>query len=221
MSARVSRGFTLIELVVAVGIAVMLSYFLVRTTAMTLHWSSMQAQRNVEHASMEELVDRWRAEEDSAWAIFTPDTDVNGVANGDGHEVDFFTRDAKYQSYFWAYNYDAQAKTLMRYQYAAPGGTPVVDTTYGGITTFYVHTYPVTALQDRSSKVYSPLYDGATLLPGAVRFYGAAYPQIAGGNQITYLRVESPTMVREMQLSTQTAPSGFTVVLQYTPAPGP
>jgi|GEM_PF-1741928 len=203
------------------GIAVVLGYFLLRATASVLHWSTIQAQRNVEHAAIGELVDRWRADEDSAWAIFTPNADVNGVSNSDGHEVDFFNRDAKYQSYFWAYNYNAQGQTLTRYLYSAPGAAPVVDTTYSGITRFYAHTYPVNALQDPSSKIYSPLYNAATLQPGAVRFYGAGNPLIAGGNQITYVRVEGPTLVREMQLSTQTAPSGFTVVLSYTPAPTP
>jgi len=214
-----SRGFTLVEFVVAVGIAVVLGYFLVRATGTFLHWSAIQAQRDGEHAAIESLVDRWRAEEDSAWAIFTPATDVNGVSNGDGHEIDFFTRDAKYRSYFWAYGYDSAKQTLTRYLYGAPGGAATIDETYSGVTSFYARTYPLTALQDPSSKVYSPLYNGATLQPGAVRFYGASRPDIAGGNQITYVRVEGPSMVREMQLATRSAPSGFTVVLQYTPAP--
>jgi len=218
---RASRGFTLVELAVAIGIAVVLGYFLVRTTASILHWSTIQAQRNAEHAAIGELVDRFRAEEDSAWAIFTPDTDVNGASNADGHEVDFFTRDAKYQSYFWAYNYDATRKTLSRYLYSAPGASPTLDQTYAGLSNFYAKTYPLTALQDPTSKVYSPLYNGAALQAGAVRFYGSTYPKIAGGNQITYLRIEGPSLVREMQLATQSAPSGFTVVLNYTPAPTP
>jgi prepilin-type N-terminal cleavage/methylation domain-containing protein len=214
-----SRGFTLIEVVVALGISVVLGYFLLRTTGALLHWSALQAQRNTEHAAIAQLEDRWDAEERSAWAIFTPDADVNGASNADGHELDFFTRDAKSQSYFWAYNYDPAHQTLTRYLYGAPGGTPTAADTYSGITTFYAHTYPVTALQDPSSKIYSPLYEGAHLTAGAVRFYGASKPDIAGGNQITYVRIEGPTLIREVELATDTAPSGFTVVLQYTPSP--
>jgi type II secretory pathway pseudopilin PulG len=214
-----SRGFTLVEVVVALGISVVLGFFLLRATGSLLHWSSLQAQRNTEHASIAQLEDRWDAEERSAWAIFTPNADVNGASNADGHELDFFTRDAKSQSYFWAYNYDAAHHTLTRYLYGSPGGPPTAAQTYSGITKFYAHTYPVTALQDRSSKIYSPLYDGAHLTAGVVRFYGASKPEIAGGNQITYVRIEGPTLIREIELATDTAPSGFTVVLQYTPAP--
>ncbi len=213
------RGFTLLEVAVALGIAAIFGLFLLQSTVSLLHWSGLQAQRDVEAASIGELVDRWQADADSAWAIFTPARDVNGVSNGDGHEVDFFTRDAKYQSYFWAYTYDVAARTLTRYLYAAPGSAPAVDQTYAGITGFYAHTYPVTALADSSSKVYSPLYGAATLTPGAVRFYGAANPSIAGGNQITYLRIDTPSRAREMRLVTNTAPTGFTVVLDYTPRP--
>ncbi len=219
MAHRGSRGFTLLELTVSLGIAAVLTLLLVQMAALVLHWSSTQAQRNVEEAAIGELVDRWHAEEDSAWAIFTPASDVNGASNSDGHEVDFFNRDAKFESYFWAYDYDAADKTLTRYLYAAPGSAPQADKTYDGITGFYAHTYPVTALQDPAAKIYSPAYNGAALQPGAVRFYGAANPLIAGGNQITYVRVQSATRVRELQLSTSTAPTGFTIVLNYTPKP--
>ncbi len=214
-----SRGFTLIELTVAIAIAVLLGVLMLRMTSSGLRWTALQAQRDAEHAAIGELVDRWRSEEDSAWAIFTPSNDVNGISNSDGHEVDFFTRDAKSRSYFWAYDYDASTQTLKRYLYGTPGGSPVLDRTYAGITGFYAHTYPVTALQDPNSKIYSPLYTGAALQAGSVRFYGAANPLIAGGNQITYMRIAGPTLVRELQLATQTAPSGFTIVFSYTPAP--
>ncbi len=215
---RAERGFTLLETLVAVAISVVIGYLLILAASSVLHWSAIQAQRDAEHAAIGELVDRWTAEEDSAWAIFTPPADVFGTANADGHEIDFFTRDGKNQSYFWAYDYDAQTHTLTRYIYNAPGATPVKDIAYTGITKFLAHTYPVTALQDASTPIHSALYDNAALHSGIVHFYPSK-PWIAGGNNITYLRVEGTTMVREMQLVTQTAPTGFTVVLRYTPAP--
>jgi prepilin-type N-terminal cleavage/methylation domain-containing protein len=214
---RREAGFTLVEVLVALAIAVMLGALLLRTAVSALHWTQLQSQRVHEHAQMAELVDRFDSEENSAWAIFTPPNDVAGRANGDGHEVDFFTRDGRNDPYFWAYTYDANAQTLTRSTYSSLGGAVTPDVTYTGITNFYAHTYPVTALQDPSSKIYSPLYAGATLTPGSVSFLGGT--NVAGGNQITYIRLEGPTLVREMQLSTQTAPSGFVVVLQYTPAP--
>jgi hypothetical protein len=54
-----------------------------------------------------------------------------------------------------------------------------------------------------------------------VRFGYADRPWIAGGNQITYVRIETMQSARILELSTQTAPSGFTVVLLYTPSPSP
>ncbi len=215
------KGFTLTELLIALAVVAVLGMLLVRVISLGLNAITIQTQRDAEHAAVDRLADRWRAEEDSAWAIFTPGTDVDGLPNDDGHELDFFTRDGANQSYFWAYNYDAASKTLTRYLYSQPGGTAVFDEAYTGITKFYAHTYPVTALQDKSSQIYCPLYDNAQLVPGAVRFYGPSHPDIAGGNQITYVRLEAPTNVEDMQLTTATAPSGFTVVLQYTPNPSP
>jgi prepilin-type N-terminal cleavage/methylation domain-containing protein len=214
-----SRGFTLVELLIAVAIAVIIGTVLLRSAIAMLHWTTLQAARNTEHAQIGELVDRLEADEDSAWAIFTPPKDVHGSSNADGHELDFFNRDGKNQAYFWAYNYDSSAQTLTRYLYSSLGGTPISDVTYSGINAFYARTYPITALKDASSKIYSPLYEGAALTPGAVTFFPGT--GIAGGNQITYVRVAGPTLVRELQLSTQTAPSGFIVELQYTPAPTP
>lgn len=218
MSAR-CRGFTLIEMLLAVAIAAVLGTFLLRSATAVLHWTLLESTRAAEHAQIGELVDRLQAEEDSAWAIFTPLRDVTGGPNADGHEVDFFTRDATNKTYFWAYTYDAAAQTLTRSLYGTPGGPVTTDVTYTGITGFFARTYPITALQDPSSKIYSPLYNAATLHEGAVSFFPGT--PIAGGNQITYVKIQSPTLVRELQLATQTAPSGFIVVLQYTPAPTP
>ncbi|HEV3154439.1 MAG TPA: hypothetical protein VGZ02_11595 [Candidatus Baltobacteraceae bacterium] len=209
----------MLETTAAVAIFALLCLFCLRLIAGTLHWSTLQSARNADAAAVGALTDRWRIEEDSAWAIFTPPTDVNGASNADYHEVDFFTRDGKNQSYFWSYTYDAANQTLTRYLYSAPGATPQKAETYSGITKFVAHTYSVTALQDSSTPVYSALYKNAVLQNGAVRFYPGTAPWIDGGNQITFIHVETASELRELQLSTQTAPSGFTIVLQYTPAP--
>lgn len=46
-------------------------------------------------------------------------------------------------------------------------------------------------------------------------------PWIAGGNPITYVQFSGATLERDLELVTATAPSGFTVVLSYTPSPAP
>jgi hypothetical protein len=86
---------------------------------------------------------------------------------------------------------------------------------------FVAQTYSITALQDSSTPIYSDLYKDAALQPATVRFGYADRPWIAGGNQITYVRIEALQSARILELSTQTAPSGFTVVLLYTPSPSP
>ncbi len=219
MNTRASRGFTLIELVVALGIFAVFCLFALRICSGALHWSLLQASRDSDSATADALTQDWNTDADSAWAIFTPPADVNGKSNSDHHELDFFTRDGKNRSYFWSYTYDKSAQTLTRFRYPAPGGAPSQDEIFTGVTAFTAQTYPVTALEDPTSPVYSPAYSDAALQAGSVRFYASTAPWVAGGNQITYVNLQTASQIRRLELTTQTAPSGFTVVLQYTPAP--
>lgn len=204
----------------SLGIAVVLVWLLFHVLAQVLLASRLQTQRDLERSTMSQLADTLTSEQDDAWAIYNPPTDVLGAPNGDGHEIDFFARDGKQQPYFWSYTYDARTKTLVRYRFGSPGGVPVKDVTYRGITKFSSHTYPLTALQDPGTPVYSTLYKSATLHDGIVHFY-PRMPWIAGGNTIAYVHVEGATSKQNLQLVTQTAPSGFIVVLSYTPSPSP
>ncbi len=215
-----ARGFTLLETVVSVAIAVVLGWVLLTVITHVLLVSRVQAARDAAQSAIMQLTDNLTTEEDDAWAIYVPPSDVLGASNGDGHEVDFFARDGKQQPYFWAYNYDSSAHALTRYRFASPGGSATKDVTYSGVTAFSAQTYPITALQDSSTPVYSPMYGGARLQSGIVHFY-PGMPWIAGGNNITYIHVEASGFRRDLQLATSTAPSGFTVVLNYTPSPAP
>lgn len=215
-----ARGFTLLETVVAIAVAVLLGLLLFHVLGQLLLAGRLQAQRDTAQDAVLRLTDNLTTEEDDAWAIYVPPADVLGTSNGDGHEVDFFARDGKQQPYFWAYNYDASAHTLTRYRFGSPGGAASADVTYSDITGFSARTYPVTALQDASTPVYSPMYASATLQSGIVQFY-PGMPWIAGGNNITDVHIEAEGYRRDVQLATSTAPSGFTVVLNYTPSPGP
>lgn len=215
-----ARGFTLLETVVAIAVAVLLGLLLFHVLGQLLLAGRLQAQRDTAQDAVLRLTDNLTTEEDDAWAIYVPPADALGKSNGDGHEVDFFARDGRQQPYFWAYNYDASAHTLTRYRFGSPGGAASADVTYSDITGFSARTYPVTALQDASTPVYSPMYASATLQSGIVQFY-PGMPWIAGGNNITDVHIEAEGYRRDVQLATSTAPSGFTVVLNYTPSPGP
>lgn len=182
----------------------------------------MLAERERAEAQFETLAERLEADADSAWAIFTPPTDVLGMNNGDFHEVDFFMRDVQSRPYFWAYRYDAAMQKLQRYVYSAPGAGPLPDgAPLPDVINFSAQTYPVTALSDATTPLYSSLYQNASLTSATVQFGFSGQPWIAGGNQITSVHVQNSYSVQTLQLATQTAPSGYTVVIQYTPSPSP
>jgi prepilin-type N-terminal cleavage/methylation domain-containing protein len=216
---RLQRGFSLLETVVAVAVVTVIGFFVLSALAQALRWNASFAQHRMAETAIGSLADRLEAEEDSAWAIFTPPFDAYGSSNADGHEVDFFFRDAQNRAHFIAYSYDRTEHRIQRLLYAKAGGAPTADDApISGIDDFFARTYPVTALQDPGSPVYSDLYSAAGLHPAQVRF-DRTQPWIAGGNQITYVRLRSAQINREFQLSTQTAPGGFTIILRYTPAP--
>jgi len=216
---RSERGFTLLETAVALAVVTVAGVFVVAAVAASFRWNAAVARRSASETSIASLADRLEADANSAWAVFTPPVDVYGSANDDGHELDFFLRDAQNRAHFWAYFYDKSNRRIKRLLYGAAGGAPMPDgDPIGGIDVFSARTYPVTSLQDPESAIYSPLYRNANLRPAAVRF-DPVRPWIAGGNQITGVRLRSAQFVREIQLSTRTAPSGFTIVLPYTPSP--
>ncbi|HEX5273885.1 MAG TPA: type II secretion system protein [Candidatus Rubrimentiphilum sp.] len=216
---RSQRGFSLLETVIAAAVVTVIGVLILTSAAQVLRWNALFAQQRTAETAIESLADRLEAEEDSAWAIFTPPLDAYGSSNADGHEVDFFFRDAQNRAHFIAYCYDKANRRIQRLLYAKPGGMPVADgAPVSGVGGFFARTYPVTALQDPGSLVYTELYRSAELHAAEVHF-DRTQPWLAGGNQITYVRLTSAHVARELQLSTQTAPSGFTIVLRYTPAP--
>lgn len=111
----------------------------------------------------------------------------------------------------------AQGNQLQFYRRDGFGQTHV--STYlspiAGVGTFSAQTYPVTALQDPASPIYNPLFAGAQLVPAAVEFE----PGSRGGNAVTAVTLASAHYSRTLLLVTRTAPSGFTIVMRYTPSP--
>lgn len=208
----------MLETVVALAVVTLIGSLALAAAVSALRANASLAAHRAAQAGIESLADRLEAEEDSAWAIFTPPLDAFGSLNTDGHELDFFARDAQNRGHYCAYRFDRATRTVQRLLYAEPGAAAFADGAPIEIDDFFARTYPVTALQDRSADVYSPLYSGAELHAAEVHF-DPARPWIAGGNQITYVRARSGAFERKLALSTQTAPSGFTIVLRYTPAP--
>lgn len=207
---------------VAAAVGAVLACFLLSAVGAVLALNARLAARESDEAAAAGLRDRLEIDSDSAWAIFTPPADVFGQSNTDGHEVDFFARDAHSRPYFWAYEYSSAAQTVQRYLYANPGDPAVPDgPPVGGVTAFSAQTFPLTALSDPSAPLYSALYAGVRLAPATVRFGFPGADWIAGGNQLTYVRARWAGTADALVLATQTAPTGFTVVVRYTPSPAP
>ncbi|MBV9270691.1 MAG: prepilin-type N-terminal cleavage/methylation domain-containing protein, partial [Candidatus Eremiobacteraeota bacterium] len=168
-------GFTLLEMLVAIAVSAVIIAVLTYLMREFFSWNQTFAARQAEHAQFGALVDRLRADEDTAWAIFTPSIDVLGQQNADGHEVDFFTRDGENRPYFWAYRYDASARTITKYLYTHPGAAATIDasTSVAGVTSFKSATYTTDKLGDPTSPVYAPIYAGKTIKPIAIHYgYG-------------------------------------------------
>jgi hypothetical protein len=162
------------------------------------------------------MADRLTADASSAWSIFVPARDVLGTTNADGHEVDFASEDASHRSYWWAYDYDARASQVTLYTYA-PGTPASAGDVFSGITAFAAETHPLTDLAAPSSDVYDALFAGDTLTPVDVPFQWGG--SAVGGNRLTRLRVQAPGIDRTLLLATGTAPTHFTVIVDYTPPP--
>ncbi len=215
-SAR--RGFTLVEVVVSIAIFIVAMLAALAATHAVITWNERLNVRDAEHSQLGAALNRWEAEAASAWSIFTPATDLFGKSNADGHELDFFTKDGAGRAHFWAYDYDATALHLQEYRYA-PGGANVPDgTPIEGVTAFSAQTLPASDLTRTGSAIYDPLFANAAIRDERVALgYGNA---VLGGNQLTRVHVAGAGVDSTLLLATGTAPSGFTIVLRYTPKPG-
>ena len=108
---RAQRGFSLMEMTVATAIALMVGWLLLGIARTTIFGAAHLDRRLRARTSVDRLEERLTSDAATAWSIFVPARDVNGAANGDGHELDFVTEDASHRSYWWAYTFDAAGAT--------------------------------------------------------------------------------------------------------------
>lgn len=211
------RGFTLIEAIVAAAIAAILGWQLLALARTTALAASHLDQRMRGRSAADRLEERFASDATTAWSIFVPGTDVNGAKNDDGHELDFVTEDASHRPYWWAYAFDRAAERVTKYAYV-PGHPPAAaGEVYEGIANFGARRYAVTDLAKRSSEAYDPLFAGAdvTAVEVAYGWNSAA----TGGNHLVRVRVAAGGVDRVAVLASGTAPSRFTIVVEYTPPP--
>lgn len=206
---RHERGFTTIELIVGAAIAAF-ALFVALAAARQLAGVAAHADARVRQtAAADRLIERLVAEAASAWAVYVPPTDAYGRPNSDGHDVAFFSEDGAHRAYAWAYDFDVATGMATRVAFA-PGTAPAAGERIGPFSTFAASSADVTALGD-------PLFAQATA--PVVHYAFAAMPGAVGGNGVVSLHVASASVDRTVVLASATAPTTFTVVVNYTPPP--
>ena len=219
---RAQRGFTLLEMLLALAIALPLGFALLAIVGGGLRAATAAASTGAEADAIAALVERLDAEAHSAAAIFTPQSDVLGTPNCDAsgtcHEFDFFTRDAKNVPHFWAYHYDAATKTLTRYVYddliaAGPVNVRPYGLRLSNVTAFGAKRILV-------SQLLMPAL-GAYVASDVIVPFG--FPGVAGGNALVSVDVGNGALHLHHELVPRLAATGFSIVVgTYVPnAPRP
>lgn len=213
---RSQRGFSLAEIIIASAIAFSIGALLVWLTHATVLAAAHLDRRLSSRSTVDRLAERMTTDASSAWSVFVPKRDVLGNANADGHELDFVSEDASHSSYWWAYDFDARASHVTVYAYA-PGTPPSAGDVYPDVNAFAAETHALRDLADPSSDVYDVLFAGDVLTPVDIPFDWGS--NAVGGNHVVRVRVATEGVDRTMLLATGTAPTHFTVVVDYTPPP--
>ncbi|HTU83107.1 MAG TPA: prepilin-type N-terminal cleavage/methylation domain-containing protein [Candidatus Acidoferrales bacterium] len=213
---RRQRGFTLAEVLVVTAIAFVAGWLLLRLVDAATNASWRVAQRLSSASAADRLCDRLAAQAAGAWSVFVPDADVAGNSNADGHEVDFATQDAAHRQHWSAFTFDARANRVTAYAYA-PGVAPAAGEHFDNVGDLQATGFAVTALTDPAGPGYDPLFAGASASGVDVDFGWGS--KATGGNHLVRVRLTGDGVARSLTLASATAPTHFTVVVEYTPSP--
>lgn len=210
---------TLIEILVAAAIFAVVAFILVGLVYEYNVGGKRLSAAQRSRTDIAHLLDQWEADQSSAEAVFIPDADVLGADNRTTpHEVAFYSKDASNRPYFWAYYYDGAQQTLQRYDYANPGSPASKDgNAFEAITRFAPSLHALSEISNSSSPIYMPIFSGARDYDVKLGM-GAS---VVGGTHIVHVDIATAKESVPVELEAGGAPSGFTVVLNYTPAPKP
>jgi prepilin-type N-terminal cleavage/methylation domain-containing protein len=234
------EGFSLVEILVGIAIFAMLagSIFFATTTFGRSLSQSAAVQAATTNAST--LVDSLERDSRSSIAIFTPAVDVANHPNSDGHEVDFYARDARgsggsFQSYcFKSSSYvcgtsqAVGAIGIYRYAWSALPQNGGAGATYAGtigenITSFTAKTVPASALLDQAQNPTTATYFykiGVTSATDVARNTG--FPGVLAGNRVTFVTFSNSVATRALHLLAGAQPTHRNIVVAtYTPPPNP
>ncbi len=238
------RGYSVPELLVAIVLLLLIGF---ATLGVLQAFTRALADRSTSESGSIALdleLERMHADAASAYAVFVPNRDVFGSVNAlgadtanpaPGHEVDFYTKTDHNVDVYWAYAYDAKAKTLQRYDYVpSAAGAPAVgvyDRLTGAlnVTAHYpiisnvqsFSTQTLFANQLTTNKnTYGPLVRDLASQAGAVPEAdpvgfvpndGKPKSDLYGGNTTVEVQVRTNAGTRVEHFATAVMPSGFTI----------
>lgn len=217
-NVRSERGFTLVEVLISVGLTLAVSIallLLVKATA-----SVLPQQLSGMDQGLQRQAAALQTDASTADAIFVPSS----------NEVDFFALtsstdgnidgiNAPRTGLYWKYVYDPLAQTIQRYDYV-PGGATGRRTLSGGIdaTASYPPQNGVLGFSARTlsadqlggaENAYASALQGLSVQAFPVNVGGLG---ITGGNQVTEVVLTTQGGTRRVHLLSGTMPSGFTLV---------
>jgi prepilin-type N-terminal cleavage/methylation domain-containing protein len=236
---RYEAGFTLVEVLVGIAIFAALAGSLLFAGAAygrSLRQSAaLEAAATAASTSIEALERDGR----SSIAVFTPAADVANHPNGDGHEVDFYTRAASGAGAFAGYCFKRSTSTcaatqaaaslgLYRYAWSAlphnggSGATPV-GSVADGLVAFSARTLPASALLESAQNPATAAYFakiGVTRANDVARATG--FPGVLAGNRVTIVALSTAAGTRSVHLVAGATPTRRQIVVAtYTPPPNP
>jgi type II secretory pathway pseudopilin PulG len=211
---HVQRAYALVELLVAAAIAFVAASLLIWLAHAAIFAAAHLDARANARSSADRLAERLLSDAAGAWSVFVPPDDVRGTGNADGHEIDFVTEDGAHREYWWAYDFDAASSSVTVYSYV-PGAPATAGDAFAGVESFAAQTHSVSDLANPASGAYDPLFAGAAVTPVDVPY---AWGGVAtGGNHLVRVRLAAAGVDRTLMLAAATAPTHFTVVVDYTP----
>lgn len=215
---KAQRGFTLVETLIALGLALPLGFALLAVLGTGLRGASAAASLGAQGHALATLVERLDAEAHGSAAIFVPPTDVLGGPacdpSGSCREIDFFTRDAQGVARFWAYRFDPVTLTLTRYAYDDLTASGPVNLRPSGVVIPNVAAFG--ARRVPISQVAIPALAGYAVADVAIPF---GYPGVVGGNALVVVDVRNAAYHRKHDLLPRLTASGFGIVVgTYAPA---
>jgi len=210
------RGFSLIEVLITAAGFVVLTVGLVMLFGGFIAGAQKQASLHGAGDAAWRIVAQLERDAQTSIAIFIPSTDVLGAANADGHEVDFYTKDATNAPIFAAYRFDASALTITRYTYTQPGSAAAASGTPTAATGLAAVTLLASGLA--SDPTVSPLLAGYTPQDISLR---AGYNGVNAGNALVAVTVATSAKNLTVRLLPGVLPSSFTIQGTSTPTPNP